>query len=131
MAVSTAMLTASCKRQPPSPVSLLARQVRAPNTEGHPRGCPRALPQGAAGAIGSLLFYIECRPVLDAEDRALGLIPRVHAIVLARAEMIVLGPFDGTTAQPLGVHPQVGQGSGELICARRPASRSQRGLDHH
>src|SRR5262245_48544760 len=53
------------------------------------------------GPLRSL--HVESEPVLGADDTRFRSVPLVHAIELARAEVVVLGPFDRTAAQTFGV----------------------------
>src|SRR5215207_8994362 len=100
---------------------------------------PATLRNGADLAIGVVRtprrmpasLHLEGGPVLDAHDRAAARIPLVDAVILARAEVVVLGPLDRTAAQALGVDLEVGHGGRELFGARRPARRLQRRLHDH
>src|SRR6185369_7250379 len=68
-------------------------------------------------------------PVLHARD--LAAVPLVDAVVELRAEVIVLGPYDRTATQALGVDGQVLHRAAQLGAISARAGRLQRRLDRH
>src|SRR5262245_60728359 len=114
MAASTTILTASCMA--------MARMANGEwRMVGHLRLAIRHSPMS---------FHLELNPVLHADDGPFAGIPAVDAVVLACAEVVVLGPLDGAAAQALGVDLEVGHSRRQLL-ARRRTRRLQRRLDHH
>src|SRR5262245_27261810 len=122
MLANTTMLTASCILAAPD--CWAWRRFRTGNQ------VPERLRRGTRPPNQRLL-YIESLPVLHLYDAALVAVPAVDAIVLVRAEVVLLGPLDRPAAQSFGVDLDVAHGCREFLSRSRPARGFQCRLDHH
>src|SRR5262245_45276571 len=92
---------------------------------------PRAVRDDNRGAFPPASLHVVRRPVLGDHDGGFRGVPAVDAIVLARTEMILPGPFDGAAAQALGVDLHGFQRAADLSRVGRPAGALERSLDDH
>src|SRR3989449_292839 len=76
-------------------------------------------------------FDPEPRPAADRRDAVLGRVPAVDLVVRVLAIVIVRGPLDGATTEPLRIDAHPGHRRRELVLGARPAALLQRGLEHH
>src|SRR2546422_540682 len=74
---------------------------------------------------------LEPRPAADRRDAVLGRVPAVDLVVRVLAIVIVRGPLDGATTEPLRIDAHPGHRRRELVLGARPAALLQRGLEHH